>query len=256
MPTNIEQISIIAGLGLVTLIIAFILRRILRAVLRSRSPRARIYADFVWILIVAAGLIGIVWLSGLDTSIIIIFASLIGTTASFAFTALIEQWLSQGRIAFDQNFKPGDIVTIGDHFGEVKEISSSALILETPDLEQIIIPAMQVVDEVLIHHSAIGGAPVVVEVPIENTGIKRHLIKAVLQRTVEEFPNRLRGEDFEPKVYYSFKYGTVWYVEFFVADQLRVWDFESDISEIIADRLEEIGVVIREREVFRHRAEY
>ena len=241
---NIERFLPAILIVLTTLVAAFMLRWGMQRYLSRVTNRARVFADISWLAVIVIGFIAFVYITETDPGIILLVGSLVATTASFAFTDVLQQWLSQGRIAFDQHLKIGDLISTGDHSGYVREITSSSLVLETADRELVVIPASQVVENDLVNHSAIPGAPVVVNFPIYAPNVPRWQIKKALLEVVNGYNERLEGEEFEPEVHHKIEDMDVWTVVFFVQDSFSSDAEATDVSLMGAERLESMGALI------------
>ncbi|MEM7533242.1 MAG: mechanosensitive ion channel domain-containing protein [Chloroflexota bacterium] len=241
---NIERFLPTITIVLVTLITAFLTRWTLQRYLSKITNRARIFADLAWLVVIVIGFVTFVYVTETDPGIILLVASLIGTTASFAFTDLLQQWLSQGRIAFDSHLKIGDLITTGDYKGYVREITSSSLVLETSERELVIIPASQVVESELMNHTDIEGAPVYVRFPVYAPGVARWRIKKALYEVALACQYRLEGDEFDPEIHHKVDGCEVWTIKLYVVDSFSTDVEETEISMMGTDRLESMGVFV------------
>jgi small conductance mechanosensitive channel len=88
----------------------------------------------------------------------------VGLTIGFAARDSLSNIMAGFLILWDKPFRSGDWVTLGDKYGRVEEITMRTTRLVTWNNTWIIIPNQNVINEVLVNHSANG--PIRIEVPL------------------------------------------------------------------------------------------
>jgi small conductance mechanosensitive channel len=87
-----------------------------------------------------------------------------GLTIGFAAKDSLSNIMAGFLIFWDKPFHLGDWVTMGDHYGRVSEITLRTTRVQTRNNTWVIIPNENVINQVLVNHSANG--PTRVDVPI------------------------------------------------------------------------------------------
>jgi small conductance mechanosensitive channel len=101
---------------------------------------------------------------GIDVAAALTGLGVVGLTIGFAARDSLSNIMAGFLILWDKPFRSGDWVTLGDKYGKVEEITMRTTRLVTWNNTWIIIPNQNVINEVLVNHSANG--PIRVEVPI------------------------------------------------------------------------------------------
>jgi small conductance mechanosensitive channel len=116
------------------------------------------FSVMIFALIMASNQIGI------DVAAALTGLGVVGLTIGFAARDSLSNIMAGFLILWDKPFRSGDWVTLGDKYGKVEEITMRTTRLVTWNNTWIIIPNQNVINEVLVNHSANG--PIRLEVPI------------------------------------------------------------------------------------------
>lgn len=96
--------------------------------------------------ILAAGLIGIDLL-GIDLTALAVFSGALGLAVGFGLQKTVGNLLSGLILLMDRSVKPGDVIVVGDTFGEVTKIGVRAVSVVTRDGKEHLIPNEQLMVE-------------------------------------------------------------------------------------------------------------
>ena len=96
--------------------------------------------------IVVAGLIGIDLL-GIDLTALAVFSGALGLAVGFGLQKTVGNLLSGLILLMDRSVKPGDVIVVGDTFGEVTKIGVRAVSVVTRDGKEHLIPNEQLMVE-------------------------------------------------------------------------------------------------------------
>jgi len=93
----------------------------------------------------------------------------------------------------------GDLVTIGEHHGQINAISLTHTSLRTNNRDQIIIPNSEVLGQVIVNHTGIVGARLAADIPIEGLHNRQQTMTMLLE-IANTFEPQLRGPGNKPTV--------------------------------------------------------
>lgn len=93
---------------------------------------------------------------GINLSALIAGLGIAGLAVGFAAKDSLENFIAGLTILLDRPFKVGDWVTVGDHFGQVGNITLRSTRLETPNRETVVFPSVSMVTQPVVNHSARG----------------------------------------------------------------------------------------------------
>jgi len=134
--------------------------RVIRGVLRrsrgvDRGLEAIVMKTFR---VVGWGFIVLLVLSqlGINLSALIAGLGIAGLAVGFAAKDSLENFISGLTILLDRPFKVGDWVTVGNHFGQVSNITLRSTRLHTLNRETIVFPSLEMVTQAVVNHSAQG----------------------------------------------------------------------------------------------------
>ncbi len=104
---------------------------------------------------------------GIDITMLSVFGGALGVGLGFGLQKIASNYVSGFIILMDKSLHMGDVITIGNYHGVVKELRSRYMILQKPDSTEIIIPnEMMITDVVINHTSAANTAKVPIPVQI------------------------------------------------------------------------------------------
>lgn len=104
------------------------------------------------------GLIALLVLSqlGINLSALVAGLGIAGLAVGFAAKDSLENFISGITIMLDRPFKVGDWVTVGEHYGQVSEITLRSTRLTTLNRQVVVFPSLDMVTQPVVNHSARG----------------------------------------------------------------------------------------------------
>lgn len=93
---------------------------------------------------------------GINLSALIAGLGIAGIAVGFAAKDSLENFISGLTIMLDRPFKVGDWVTVGNHHGQVANITLRSTRLQTPNREMVVLPSLNMVTQAVVNHSARG----------------------------------------------------------------------------------------------------
>jgi small-conductance mechanosensitive channel len=91
---------------------------------------------------------------GIDITMLSVFGGALGVGLGFGLQKIASNYVSGFIILMDKSLHMGDIITIGNYHGVVKELRSRYMILQKPDSTEIIIPNEMMITDVVINHTS------------------------------------------------------------------------------------------------------
>jgi len=148
--------------GLVIIIIVLVVDRLVRRAIARYSKRLKlephvenIFKLIARIIILAAGVIALLSLFGLNTDWFIGISALTGAAIGFASTQTVGNFLAGLYLMISRPFMVRDYVKIGDVEGEVREITINYTKIYTPTYNITEIPNRKVLDSIILNYSGI-----------------------------------------------------------------------------------------------------
>lgn len=92
-------------------------------------------------------------LAGIDITFLSVFGGALGVGLGFGLQKVASNYISGFIILLDRSIRIGDMVTIGDHFGEITEINNRYTVLKEQDGTEAIIPNETLITSTVINHS-------------------------------------------------------------------------------------------------------
>jgi small conductance mechanosensitive channel len=89
-----------------------------------------------------------------------------GIAIGFAAQDSLANTLAGFMIFWDKPFLVDDFISVGDQYGQVREITMRSTRIRTPQNTYVVIPNKVIIDEVLVNHSKHGGVRLDVEIGI------------------------------------------------------------------------------------------
>ena len=93
---------------------------------------------------------------GINLSALIAGFGIAGLAVGFAAKDSLENFISGLTIMLDRPFKVGDWVTVGNHYGQVSNITLRSTRIDTPNRQIVVFPSLQMVNQPVVNHSARG----------------------------------------------------------------------------------------------------
>lgn len=91
---------------------------------------------------------------GIDLTMLSVFGGALGVGLGFGLQKIASNYVSGFIILMDKSMHMGDIITISNHYGVVKELRSRYMILSKLDGTQVIIPNEHMITDVVINHTS------------------------------------------------------------------------------------------------------
>lgn len=91
---------------------------------------------------------------GIDITMLSVFGGALGVGLGFGLQKIASNYVSGFIILMDKSMHLGDVVTISNHYGIVKELRSRYMILHKLDGTEVIIPNETMITEVVINHTS------------------------------------------------------------------------------------------------------
>ncbi|MCB1744181.1 MAG: mechanosensitive ion channel [Gammaproteobacteria bacterium] len=118
--------------------------------IRDAGIRASL-SVFTQYVVVVLGLLIALQVIGLDLTALAVFAGALGVGIGFGLQNITNNFLSGVLLLAERPLRVSDIVTVGDHMGEVTRIGIRSLTVKTYDQQEVIIPNSEVISESFIN---------------------------------------------------------------------------------------------------------
>jgi small-conductance mechanosensitive channel len=130
---------------------------------------------------------------GIDITMLSVFGGALGVGLGFGLQKIASNYVSGFIILMDKSLHMGDIVTISNHYGIVKELRSRYMILRKLDGTEVIIPNETMITDVVINHTSAAHkakVPIPIQISYESDlDLAMKLLKEVgngHQRTIKD----------------------------------------------------------------------
>lgn len=131
---------------------------------------------------------------GIDVTMLSVFGGALGVGLGFGLQKIASNYVSGFIILMDKSLHMGDILTISNHYGIVKELRSRYMILRKLDGTEVIIPNETMITDVVINHtSAAHKARVQVAVQIAYQS-DLDVAMQILQQVGQEHPRTIKDD--------------------------------------------------------------
>ncbi len=186
------------GWALLTLIIGWIVAKIIRGILRRVMLRAKLdvtlasfAANLVYFALLAFVIVSALAQIGIQTGSFIAIVGAAGLAIGFALQGSLSNFASGVMLILFRPFRAGDFVEVGGVAGSVKEVQVFSTILTTPDNKLIILPNSAVMGGTITNYSATGTRRVDL---VFGIGYDDDIRKAkeILVKVVDEHPKILK----------------------------------------------------------------
>lgn len=237
---------------LIAVLLAVAVQRIINGFLRQRAPTwGTFLINVLQTLLILGGLAAIVQVTGVvSAAVLLTILTLFTAGASLSASKLISDALATIRILSLGYYRVGDLVTVaGGTSGLVTNINAFCTVLKTRNRDKVIVNNSAVIGENVYVHTGYRGHELAVAVPIRLPHNRQQVIQWLLE-VAADYPQRLIGTEFDPKVYHEFgatseNYTLILYVQ----DGFENRHHATAISLAIAEKLSanglEIGVNIK-----------
>jgi len=142
---------------LVTLVAAlslsrFIENKLMQAEQINMNLRV-VMTKLVRILLALVGVLTALSAVGFDITLLSVFGGALGVGLGFGLQKIASNYVSGFIILLDESVHLEDVITIGGHYGVVKQIRSRYLVLHKLDGTEVVIPNETLISEAVINHS-------------------------------------------------------------------------------------------------------
>lgn len=162
------------GSAVLVLLAYWIAFRILRKTLKPVLRRAGLQEALIGLLVDSILRITMILLAiltvasqlGINVAAALAGLGILGVAVGLAAQDTVANLIAGFLIFLDKPFNVGEYLTVGEHYGEVREITMRTTRIRTLDNTYIVIPNRQIVDGVLTNHSMYGATRVNVPIGI------------------------------------------------------------------------------------------
>jgi small-conductance mechanosensitive channel len=141
-------VTVVAALSLSR----FIENKLMRAEQVNMNLRV-VMAKLVRILLTVAGVLTALSAVGFDITLLSVFGGALGVGLGFGLQKIASNYVSGFIILLDESVHIDNVITIGGHYGVVKQIRSRYLVLRKLDGTEVVIPNETLISEAVINHS-------------------------------------------------------------------------------------------------------
>jgi small-conductance mechanosensitive channel len=88
---------------------------------------------------------------GIDLSVLAVFTGAIGVGVGFGLQKIVANFVSGIILLADKSIKPGDVITVGDHFGWVANMGARYTSVDLKDGRELLVPNEDLVTQRVIN---------------------------------------------------------------------------------------------------------
>ena len=126
--------------------------RLMRAVSLHSSLRV-VFSRLVTALLVLLAVIVVLPLLGIDLTVLSLFGGAIGVGLGFGMQKIASNYISGFIILLDRSIRIGDLITVDNFYGEVKNITTRYVVVRALDGREAIIPNELLIATTVLNHS-------------------------------------------------------------------------------------------------------
>jgi small-conductance mechanosensitive channel len=134
---------------------------------------------------------------GLDITLLSVFGGALGVGLGFGLQKVTSNYVSGFILLMDRSIQIGDLITVGVHYGMVKELHSRFMTLRKLDGTEVIIPNEMMIVEVVINHTS-ADHKVRIQMPIQvayDTDLDVAI--ALMKKVAEQHPRALKTSNID-----------------------------------------------------------
>ena len=90
---------------------------------------------------------------GIDLSVLALFSGAVGVGLGFGLQKIVSNLVSGIILLADKSVKPGDVISVGDHFGRVEHMGARYTLVDTRDGREYLIPNEDFVTQRVVNWS-------------------------------------------------------------------------------------------------------
>jgi small-conductance mechanosensitive channel len=129
---------------------------------------------------------------GIDLSVLAVFSGAVGVGVGFGLQKIVSNLVSGIILLADKSVKPGDVISVGEHFGWVGTMGARYTSVDTRDGREFLIPNEDFITQQVINWSYSNNM-VRIEVPFGvSHGSDPHRVRALAIETAANMPRVLR----------------------------------------------------------------
>lgn len=147
--------------GLVSVVVTLLVALALAGMLENRIARTPgldpslrlVLAKTMRAVLVLLAVVLALPLAGIDITFLSVFGGALGVGLGFGLQKIAANYVSGFIILLDRSVRIGDLLTVGDRFGEVTQITTRYTVLRSIDGTEAIIPNETLISSVVVNHS-------------------------------------------------------------------------------------------------------
>ena len=147
----------------VVLVVAIILGRVLRVVIRRIIERARadyflgdLIGRFANYVVLTFGLVYAFESLGIAVGPLLGALGIVGIALAFAFQDILQNFVAGVILQVQRPFRSGDEIITNDHEGTVIAVGARTVTIRTPDGETVVLPSAEVISNPITNHTLHG----------------------------------------------------------------------------------------------------
>ncbi|MBB3763188.1 mechanosensitive ion channel family protein [Sphingomicrobium lutaoense] len=121
-------------------LVLFLVKKTIRRSKRLDATQGLLAEKIATIIIVAVAFLVGIDLVGLDLSALAVFSGAVGLAVGFGLQKTFGNLIAGLILLMDRSVKPGDVIVVGDTFGEISKIGTRAVSVVTRDGKEHLIP--------------------------------------------------------------------------------------------------------------------
>lgn len=110
-------------------------------------------AKLIRIALITVAIILVLNSMGIDLSVLALFSGAIGVGLGFGLQKIVSNLISGIILLADKSVKPGDVVSVGDHFGRVEHMGARYTLVDTRDGREYLVPNEDFVTQRVVNWS-------------------------------------------------------------------------------------------------------
>lgn len=186
----IGLLSVAAGLIAALSVGRLIERRLMRA--EGFKPNTRVVlSKIVQTGLIVVAILVVLPIVGIDITVLSVFSGALGVGLGFGLQKIASNYVSGFTLLLDDSIRIGDMVTVNNRFGEVREIATRYTVIRSRDGTEYIIPNETLVTSPVINHT-LASSENRVDLPVQVAyGSDLNKVRAILLEAAAKHPRVL-----------------------------------------------------------------